>query len=183
MENYISNFNTTAQYEAAKGTLDRPHVSLVEEGMSVHYDEVNKGLVMYIDNISNNSYSNDMDHLIEDPEGGGAHVYVYQGEQMKYGGSTYYLWQRDDDDFYDTLADTGNAYHKYMLTDTVNYNDLYSQSLEYDSTNQYQPTFIILNEDMELQYPENPSGHKDTIIKVERLDNTTHTIHYNETDA
>lgn len=38
MKNYISNFDTTAQYEAAKEMLDKPHVSLVEEDMSVHYD-------------------------------------------------------------------------------------------------------------------------------------------------
>ena len=115
--------------------------------MSVHYDKLSIGLVMYIDNIDNNSYSNDMDHLIEDPEGGGAHVYVYQGEQMKYDGDTYYLWHRDDDDFYDTLDDTGNAFYKYMLTDTVDYDYLYSQSLEYDSGNQYYTNYIILDED------------------------------------
>ena len=38
MGKYISNFETTAEFEAVELNLDRPHVSLTKDNMEVHYN-------------------------------------------------------------------------------------------------------------------------------------------------
>ena len=40
MKNYISSFDTTAEYQAAKETLDKPHVSLIQDTGKVYYDKL-----------------------------------------------------------------------------------------------------------------------------------------------
>lgn len=40
MKNYISSFDTTTEYQAAKETLDKPHVSLIQNTGKVYYDKL-----------------------------------------------------------------------------------------------------------------------------------------------
>lgn len=86
----------------------------------------------------------------------GANGFIYTGETFNWNGNEYYLWKTD------TVV--GNI--PYIITDTVNYNELYLNSLEADSSNKYCPYVAMLTDDMEAQYTrEDKRG--DILIKVE----------------
>lgn len=86
----------------------------------------------------------------------GANGFIYTGETFNWNGTEYYLWETD------TVV--GNI--PYIITDTIDYNELYPNSLEADSSNKYCPYVAMLTDDMEAQYTrENERG--DILIKVE----------------
>ena len=95
---------------------------------------------------------------VEDPDGKRANKYAYTGQTIEYDGDTYYLWVMQDD---------GGVYSEhveYMITDTIDHDTLYNNSLEEDVNSEYCPYIALLGNDMEA-YREN-SGSCDWLIKV-----------------
>ena len=57
MGKYISNFETTAEFEAAESTLATPHVSLTKDNMQVHYKPLVTPVVSpSYEDLTNGSY-------------------------------------------------------------------------------------------------------------------------------
>lgn len=102
-----------------------------------------------------------VDAMVEDPDYYGANKFVYTGETFNFNGNSYYLWEN-------TNSET--TIIMYMLTDTIDYNDLYSNSMEADVDNEYCPYVALLSDDMGL-YRENDGN--DWLIKVERIQSRT----------
>ena len=90
----------------------------------------------------------------------GANKYVYTGQTFIYNGTTYYLW---------TMVCTGafSEMVMYLLTDTIDIQELYDNSLEADVTNEYCPYVSILESDKETEYRDNTSNNSDWLLKIE----------------
>ena len=57
----------------------------------------------------------------------GSNRYNYTGNTIQYNNQTYYVWERDDDNYHESVY--------YALTTTVDYNTLRQKSLDYDISN------------------------------------------------
>ena len=87
-------------------------------------------------------------------------MYDYTGEMFELDGDEYYLWEMQNIPGGDTTV-------KYLLTDTIDYQTLYNQSLKESVTNVPSSIICFLNEDKEETY----SGNNDSlIIRVQDLD-------------
>ena len=101
--------------------------------------------------------------VIIDPFIFGGQKYVYTGQTFSYSGGTYYLWEQVADGNDNVVSDG-----KYLLTSTINYNTLYSYSMQNDHYNDYCPYVAILNEDFNAIYtPYANNDWNEWLIKVE----------------
>lgn len=87
----------------------------------------------------------------------GANGYIYTEETFNWDGTEYYLWETDG------VNSTGVP---YIITDTIDYNELYPNSLEANSSNKYCPYVAVLTSDMEV-YHTREDERGDILIKVE----------------
>ena len=95
---------------------------------------------------------------VDDPDELGANKYAYTGQTIEYDGDTYYLW---------VMQNNGEGYSEeieYMITDTVDFDTLYDNSLEADPSNEYTPYVALLSDDMG-EYRQN-GDRPDWLIKV-----------------
>lgn len=112
-------------------------------------------IMIYVDDRF--MYGNDipLEDWVDDPESNGANYYEYCDE-FEYDGDTYYIWVR---------LDSNNDNVKYVLTESNDYQTLYSQSLESDFGNlSTHPIVAWLDEDLNTQYEQ--GERMDNIIKV-----------------
>lgn len=111
-----------------------------------------------------NGYS-DTNEFLQDLAAGnfreflGANPYICYGETLKYNGTTYYVWEYDEDQ----NNPVNQGY--YLLTTTADYNTLYNISLESDITNNTCPYVFMLSHDSDMEYES--SNREDVLIRVE----------------
>lgn len=86
-----------------------------------------------------------------------ANEYEYYGDTFEWEGEEYYIWEHSDADY-------------YILTDTIDYQTLYSKSIEADYANAICPYVAMLDADKELVY-EASERQDDWLIKVDENSN------------
>jgi hypothetical protein len=101
----------------------------------------------------------------EDSEGtgpyGGSDEYVYSNDTLVWEGEEYYLWNSG----YNNINRVS-----FILTNTIDYTELYNKSIEANHYNMNCPYVAMLDSDYELMY--NASEHKnDWLIKVVKDEN------------
>ena len=135
----------TNHFTSLVGRLDEDKEDMYNDG------EIGDEYELYLVKVVNNSallriwvddFPEDMDYdegsaqdnmmaEVEDPDGEGANPYEYLGETIVYNGNTYYLWQAVEG------YDIDNPMTRYFATTTIDFNTLYSQSLEDGLTNHF----------------------------------------------
>lgn len=83
--------------------------------------------------------------------------YIFTGETFQWNGSEYYLWESED----------GISEAYYILTNTVDYQELYQHSLEANPQNHWCPYVAKLTADKETYTLE--GGTDDILVKVEQV--------------
>jgi hypothetical protein len=83
---------------------------------------------------------------VGNPGGEGANPYEYLGETIVYNGNTYYLWQAVEG------YNIDNSMTRYFATTTIDFNALYSQSLEDDLTNHFTDAIGMFNDSKNMYW-------------------------------
>ena len=111
------------------------------------------------------SAHNKMIAAVEDPEGENANPYEYKGFTLTYNGNTYYLWEMPTWWYNGDYNNVG-----YLVTSSISYSDLYSESLEDDLTNHFTSCVGQFNDDKELYIEQNIGEDNEIyLIKIEEL--------------
>lgn len=142
--------------------LGRSPIQGQATGLKLWFDDFDTGSYADKDKMAQGYDYQDWDNLVasyvDDPDGRGANRYSYVGETIEYDGGTYYLWRMDEGgDGYSSMV-------MYMITDTIDFDTLYANSLEDNPENEYTPYVALLGEDMG-EYRNN-SDSQDWLIKV-----------------
>jgi len=102
--------------------------------------------------------------FITNPYRWGSNTYIYYGDTIMYNGNKYFLWKYVPIDGNDTCPE-------WILTTTINYNKLYSQSLENTKDIFCDFTYCLgqILEENNSQIYNFPNGEGLTLVKVRKL--------------
>lgn len=125
--------------------------------IKVSQDHVIQDTWIYTENKSNNKNYEDWDdyctnYLLNLQLEVFPNCYEYTGETIEWNGNNYYLWNDVVNDF-------------NIITDTINYNELYNKSIESDHYNMICPYVAMLDSDTKLKYEQSERKY-DWLVKV-----------------
>ena len=154
----------------------------VDDFKKVEYDENDEAYIedMRSEIADNRGYDGDWESYamelasgIEDEDHyNGASAYEYTGETLEFDDETYYLWELSCTRGGYTVNDAQTSDYlrkKYLLTNTVNYMELYNISLENDPYTEICPYIAILSDDYDI-YALPDQYNCDRLIRIETID-------------
>lgn len=161
MKDYIAYFSTVAKFEAEKSNLPKPNVVYVEENDELLYNVssgVYEPLRIWVDDFpAGCECLSEIDEFIADPDDKGANGYDSMNQTINIDGVDYCMWECSNGEC-DSVP--------YLLTTTYDYDELYSQSLEDNTSNNFTSYYSMINTDNET-YNVLDSGQK--LVKVIKL--------------
>ena len=135
----------------------------VIEPLTMWIDDYWDGIDLIVDGVEYNTMEEYLTALVNsEPNYNGANKYCFTGETIEYEGSTYYLWQ------YQKETEWSDNPIEFVLTNTVNFNELYSLSIENNVQNRNCPIYVILRDDKRFYKKTNYASEDYVLLKVEK---------------
>ena len=106
---------------------------------------------------------------INDPESEGANPYIYNGDTITYDGNTYYLWQAEEG------YSNDDGLTRYFATSTIDFDELYAQSLKDDINNTFTSAIGMFDDNEEIYKAQGFDDYDGTyahyLVKIEKIYN------------
>lgn len=146
--NWLKSVASTGTFYKASDATWNTTITRSENTVPSNWTISNAALYIWINDSEENPINGSIENYITDPETNGCTLYKYTGNTINFNSQTCYVWENEQQT-------------EYLLTTTLDYTDLISQSLAYDEISNFS-SFVCITRDQTTVY-------KDTNIQLIKL--------------